>query len=155
MNSWSNNSGIMRISVYVFLCGGPSWFTTNMFLKTKEEFVQTTVHRNGINITVERRVGEVVNSGFLANRSGWSQLPYGPCGSFQERTSSGHSQKGFDLLHQPWAHLSTCSILEPLKCPGKRGMWDAINIFEDINCDCERWSALKIFSSLLWYLFVN
>jgi hypothetical protein len=75
-----------------------------MFSKMKKELIQTSVHRNGINIAVKTRVGGI-NSGTLANRNHQTRQPCGPCDSFRERTFLYHSQKGFDHFHQPLAEL--------------------------------------------------
>lgn len=63
MDLWSNMSGTMQKFCMFFFCfvlfWVPSRFTTNMFLKIEEELVQTSVHRNGINIAVKTRVGGI------------------------------------------------------------------------------------------------
>lgn len=83
MNLWSNLSGIMPkfFVCFYFLFWDPSWITINMFFKITKELVQTSVHRNGINIAVKTRVGGI-SSGTLANRSHWTQQPCGLCDSF-------------------------------------------------------------------------
>lgn len=83
MNLWSNLSGIMQkfCVCFYFLFWGPSWITINMFFKITKELVQTSVHRNGINIAVKTRV-EGINSGTLANGNHWTRQPCGLCDSF-------------------------------------------------------------------------
>lgn len=83
MNLWSNLSGIMQkfCVCFYFLFWGPSWITISMFFKITKELVQTSVHRNGINIAVKTRV-RGISSGTLANRNRWTQQPCGLCDSF-------------------------------------------------------------------------
>lgn len=80
-----------------------------MFLKIKEELIQTSVHRNGINIAVKTRVGGITPELWLIGTTELSSHVDGVTHSGKELPSAA-LQWGLCHFQQPLAQLCKRSL---------------------------------------------